>query len=80
MRRNFARRLETDLFIPIQSSASVELVRRALTDLRATPAAYDASEGTDNDELRVFGFYRDWELTHESANHATGRVRIEGMT
>ena len=78
IRRTFAQTLDTSAFI---DPALIDSVDRELVKRRASPAAWDANNpGTDNDELRVFGWLDDYSITYDSVNSATAEIIIQELT
>lgn len=78
VQRSFARTLDVSSFI---DPGIIDAVNREFTRLRATPAVWDANNnGSDRDDLRVFGWLEDSSIKYRSYNHATADIRIQEMT
>ena len=78
IQRSFARTLDIPSFM---DPSQIDSVNRELVKRRASPAAWDANNpGTDNDELRVYGWLEDSSIDYESPNHAIAQMVIQELT
>ena len=78
VQRAFAQTLDVSTFMP---PSLVDKANRELTTLRAKPVAWDANNpDTDNDELRIFGWLEDSNVTIQSIAHAIADMQIQELT
>lgn len=74
--RDYADRISAEVLIQEGTRARV---KRLLANLRATPCAWDVNDdGYDDDGLRLFGKYNEFEFAHDDAIVLT--IDLEGLT
>ena len=78
---NFAKRAEVELWL---YNSQVDAVRKALTDIRGTPAIFDCNNqgvnGTDYTSLVIYGFYRAFDISIPGPVLSRCSLDIEGLT
>lgn len=74
LERAFAKRLESNLFIP---AALVDEVASILTSYRATPALFIAASGYT--ATVVWGFVREWQVGIEYPDMSLAPIQVEGL-
>ena len=75
VRREFARTLDADFEVQRDKAP---FMQRTIGELRGLPVVWEASE-TDTTTL-VYGFTRDFDISIQFVDWATGRLEIEGLT
>lgn len=74
LKRGYARRGAFDVLIP---NSRLDAVNKALTDARATPTLYIASDRYD--ATAIYGVYKDFDITIPYANYSQCSLTLNGM-
>lgn len=77
VRRAFSKRMSMSLYLENQQ---LNKVRSILTDLRATPCVWAATEKPGYEMLTLYGFYRDFSIAVEYSDGSLCNLEIEGLT
>lgn len=75
-RRNYSKRMSV---VSKVDKSAVDNVANLMAQYRSTPLVWVASDD-DYASLIVYGFYRDWGLTIDSATYSKLNIEIEGLT
>jgi hypothetical protein len=75
--RAFSKRMDVQVFI---EQRRLNFVQKLLSDLRATPCVWIASERAELSPLTVFGFFRDFSIDIQYHDFSMCRLEIEGLT
>lgn len=74
---DYAARVEADLLIP---TPSVNSVFEILAKVRGQAAVWDFNnDTTDNDSLKVYGFFRDFDIVMQNSAYSKCSLRVEGL-
>jgi outer membrane protein assembly factor BamB len=75
---NFSKRAEVEAWI---YSENIDAIRRVLQDVRGLPIIVDAnnSECTGYDSLKIYGFYRDFDIVIQGPTMSRISITFEGL-
>ena len=77
IKRAFSKRMSGTVLL---SNSQLNKVRSILSDLRATPCVWIATEKAGYEMLTLYGFYRDFSIVVEYADGSLCNLEIEGLT
>ena len=78
VQRAYAKRMNVDILV---RNDRIDMLTTKLSALRATLGVWTAGNAlTTFDALKVYGFFRDWEVTIPGPNYSSLTLQIEGIT
>ena len=73
---DWAKRMDLDVSL---LTSNLDAVQRQLALVRGKPVIFDGNNETDYIALKVYGFYRDFELILQNPVRSKATIRIEGL-
>jgi hypothetical protein len=77
VKRKFSKRMSASVVV---LSAQMARVNRTLAELRATPCVWIGGDIDTQDQLIIFGFYRDYSIDIAYPQYSLCSLEIEGLT
>ena len=74
----FAKEIECDIWL---NTGQVDIVRKILADVRATPCVFDFSNASQpqKESLIIYGFYKDFDIIISDPVVSSCSIRVEGL-
>lgn len=76
VRRNYSKRMNPSVFV---NNGRLNYIGKLLTDLRAIPTAWVATDDERFEGTIIYGYYKDWNIEVPYPNHSLISIEIEGL-